>query len=244
MTAAEIAARIMPERAATARAARTSGLALAGLRDLLIVSAPVLFQAAMVLAQSSQPGYNPLRDTISSMVWGPQGWLQTVNLMLFGALMMGLAWQLRPLLAGSAWARLGGLLLLLVGAEFIILGICPTQSPGGAKDAAAVIHGLTVYFVVFSFPAACFLMAKALRVGKLSGFIFPYTIATGIFGTGLMVLGVFLMVRNAHWFGMLERVLLLNGFIWIEVVAVYFVGDGFLKRLRALRSAEVGTNEG
>ena len=237
MTTAEIAARILPRPAVNARAARVSGLVLVSVRDLLIVCAPVLFQLAMVLAQSSQPGYNPLRDTISSMVWGPQGWLQTVNFFFFGALLMGLAWQLRPWLARSTWARVGGLLLLLVGAEFIVLGVCPTASPGGAKDAAAVIHGLTVYFIVFSFPAACFLMAKALRVGKLSEFIFPYTIVTGVFGMGLIVLGLFLMVREAHWFGMLERVLLLNGFIWIEVVAVYFVGDGFVKRLRALKSA-------
>ncbi len=237
MTTAEIAARLLPRPAVNARAARVSGLVIAGVRDLLIVCSPVLFQLAMVLAQSSQPGYNPLRDTISSMVWGPQGWLQTVNFILFGALLMGLAWELRPRLAQTTWARAGGLLLLLVGAEFIILGICPTQSPDGVKDAAAVVHGLTVYFIVISFPAACFLMAKALRVGKLSEFIFPYTIVTGIFGMGLIVLGAFLMVKEAHWFGMLERVLLLNGFIWIEVVAVYFVGDSFLKRLRALKSA-------
>lgn len=237
MTAAEIVARLIPDRVPNASAARVSGFVVASARDLLIVCAPVLFQLAMVLAQSSQPGYNPLRDTISSMVWGPQGWLQTVNFILFGALLIGLAWELRPVLARSGWARLGGLLVLLLGAEFIILGICPTQSPGGAKDAAAVIHGLTVYFIVVSFPAACFLMARALRVGKLSAFIFPYTLATGVFGTGLIVLGVFLMVREAHWFGMLERVLLLNGFVWTEVVAVYFVGDGFLKRVRAFMSA-------
>ncbi len=238
MSATEIAARFIPERVTNVRTARVLSFTLAGARDLLIVGAPVLFQAAMVLAQSTQPGYNPLRDTISSMVWGPQGWLQTVNFFLLGGLLMGLAWELRPVLANSPWARLGGLLLLLLGAEFIILGIFPTASPGGTRDAAAVIHGLTVYFIVISFPAACFLMATALRVGKLSGFIFPYTLATGIFGTGLIVLGAFFMVREAHWFGMLERVLLLNGFVWIEVVAVYFVGDNFLKRVRAFRSAK------
>ena len=99
-----------------------------------------------------------------------------------------------------------------------------------------MIHGVTVYFIVFFFPAACLFLAPVLRVGKLAGFIVTYTIATGILGLGLILLGVFLMANEAHWFGMLERVLLLNGFIWLEVVAVYFVGENFINRLHAVKT--------
>ncbi len=226
MTATELALRMIPEPILTyARAIKVSGSVVSGTIDLLVASSPIIFQVVMVLAQSLQPGYNPLRDTISSMVWGSYGWLQTINFFIFGVLMIALVRKFITGMDKSVMPRFGGILLYLVGLGFIILAIFPTQSPGGVKTLQAVIHGITVYFITFLFPAACFLVAPALRKGRYPGFIFPYTIITGSLGLGLIVLGVFLKIIGAYWFGMLERVLLLNGFIWLEIVGIYYTGQ-------------------
>ena len=216
--------------------ARRAGLLLTGVRDLLTVSGPILLELSIILAQSWQPGYNPLRDTISSMVWGPRGWLQTVNFFLIGATLAALASQLVPILKTRA-ARWGGVALLVVGISFAILGVCPSQSPGGPKNLQAIIHGLTVYVIVFAFPIASFLLARAVRVGKFGQFVAAYSYITSALGMVLIVGGALLMVKDAPWFGMLERVLLLNGFVWMEVVAVYFAGGA------ALHSREEGRYE-
>ena len=50
-------------------------------------------------------------------------------------------------------------------------------------------------------------------------------------------LGAFLMLKDAPWFGMLERLLLLNGFIWLEILAVYFAG-GAANRAKEARGHE------
>ncbi len=216
----------LPARLLTRRLpfdARRAGLLLTGVRDVLTVSGPILLELSIILSQSWQPGYNPLRDTISSMVWGPRGWLQTVNFFLIGATLAALASQLGRVLKTRV-ARWGGVALLVVGISFAILGVCPSQSPGGPKNLQAVIHGLTVYVIVFIFPLACFLLAKAVRVGKIGQFVAVYSYVTGGLGVVLIVAGALLMVGDAPWFGMLERVLLLNGFIWMEVLAVYFAG--------------------
>ncbi len=168
-TAAEIttpwAAEQREESTIWHRALRISRALLATALPLFIITAPLVFQLLMVAAQGLQPGYNPLRDTISSMVWGPQGWLQTGNFVIIGLMLGALAVELRPWAGQSLRAKIGRLLLLSTGAGFIILAICPTQSPGGLKNLAAVIHGITVYGIVFFFPAACFLLAPAAGDG-------------------------------------------------------------------------------
>jgi hypothetical protein len=208
--------------------ARRAGLVLSGVRDLLTVSGPILLELSIILSQSWQPGYNPLRDTISSMVWGPRGWVQTVNFFLIGATLAALASQLRPVLLTRA-ARWGGAALLVVGISFVVLGVCPSQSPGGPRNLPAIIHGITVYVIVFAFPLACFLMARAVRIGKFGRFLAAYSYVTCAFGVALIAAGAFLMAKDAPWFGMIERVLLLNGFTWMEVVAVYFAGGAALR---------------
>jgi hypothetical protein len=214
---AQLPTRRLPLNAARARFLLTRA------RDLLTVCGPILLELSTVIAQSWQPGYNPLRDTISSMVWGPRGWLQTANFFLISATLALLASQFKPFLATRS-AKCGGLALALVGLWFIVLGICPTQSPDGPKTIQAIVHGLTVYFIVLSFPLACFLLAPAVRAGRLGKLVAGYTYATGMLGVALIATGAFLIAREAHWFGMLERLLLLNGFVWLEIVAVYFAG--------------------
>jgi hypothetical protein len=44
------------------------------------------------------------------------------------------------------------------------------------------------------------------------------------------------MLKEAHWFGMLERLLLLPGFIWLEVVAIYFTGDKLINGIKNIKS--------
>ena len=227
----------LPARSITRRLAfdaRRVGLLLSGARDLLTVCGPIALELSMILTQSWQQGYNPLRDTISSMVWGQGGWLQTANFFLIGATLAALASQLRPLLTSRA-ARWGGLALLVTGLSFVVLGVCPTQSPEGPKTIQAIVHGVTVYVIVFFFPLACFLLAPAVRVGRFGQFAAAYSYATGALGVTLIAAGAFLMVKELPWFGMLERLLLLNGFVWMEIVAVYFAGGAAHRGMEALR---------
>ncbi len=227
----------LPARLVTRRLAfdaRRVGLLLSGARDLLTVCGPIALELSIILTQSWQQGYNPVRDTISSMVWGQGGWLQTVNFFLAGATLAALASQLKPLLTTRA-ARWGGIALLVTGISFVVLGACPTQSPEGPRTIQAIVHGVTVYVIVFFFPLACFLLAPAVRVGGFGQFAAAYSYATGALGVVLIAVGAFLMAEEIPWFGMLERLLLLNGFVWIEILAVYFAGGAAHRGVEASR---------
>ncbi len=230
MTAGELAQRLIPEPIIRhIRIPQALRLATVSIKDGLIVTAPVFSQLVLIVSQSMQPGYNPIRDTISSLVWGPGGWLQTVNFCIFGVLLVSLALKLYPGGAGKVGHRAGGSLLFLIGLGFFILAICPTRSPGSPQTVPTVIHGIAVYFIVFLFPVVCFLLAPVFKSEPGSRFLFFYSTATGALSLAVIIGGVFLVIGEAHWFGMLERVLLLNGFIWIEVVGIQFLGLDFTR---------------
>ena len=53
------------------------------------------------------PGYRPLRHTVSAFALGDFGWVQTVNFLLTGGLLVAFACGLRPALqrySGGRWA--------------------------------------------------------------------------------------------------------------------------------------------
>jgi hypothetical protein len=221
MTTTEFTSKLLPQP--IARYVRIPGRAVNGVLDLLVTTFTLLFQVVMILAQTLQVGYNPLRDTISSMVWGRFGWLQTLNFYLIGFFMVLLIRRLKMYLPNNKAAQAGRAFLYVIAIGFIILGICPTQSPGSVKTIQAIIHGIAVYFITFSFPVSCFLLASSLRKGNGHKHLLLYTFVTGYIGLGLIAFGVYLNIIGAHWFGMLERLLLLSGFMWLEIL--YLVSD-------------------
>jgi hypothetical protein len=192
--------------------------------ELALLAGPAVFQAIIVLVQVRQPGYNPLRDTISSLVWGTGGWLQTVNFFLVGFMLLGMAWTLRSRLRGKITGLTGCFSLGLMGVGFIILGIFPAREAGGPQTLRAMVHGVTVYSIILLFLAACFFLASSLRDLARSRAMFVYTIATGVLCAFFIVAGIFIMIAQVYWFGILERVLLLDGFIWLEVVMYLALG--------------------
>jgi hypothetical protein len=75
--------------------------------DLLacgIVAGPLFF-AISSIAGALRPGYDPLRHPVSSLEFGPQGWMQAVNLLLTGTLVVFFGWVSGRQSAGWAAGR-------------------------------------------------------------------------------------------------------------------------------------------
>ena len=203
-----------------------------GINYILILSAPVLFQLMMLVNQFLQPGYNPIRDTISSLVWGNSGWIQTVNFYLFGFLLMLFAVKFLANRNSRVNYRASGILLLLIALGFIILGICPTQSPGADQSVQSIIHGVTVYCIIILFPMVCFVLATVFRNDIYPKSLFIYTCITGTLNLVFIILGAFFAMQHEYWFGMVERLLIMNAFIWIEVIGIQVLGGSPTRAIR------------
>ena len=187
--------------------------------SLAAISGPGLFLIIMTIVESLQPGYNRIQQTISMLVLGPYGWLQTVVFFVFGFLLIVFAVRLYFAIRKTRVSKFGVTSLILIGFSFFLIGIFPTQSPGTAPTLSSLIHRYAASSIAVIFPLACFLIAPGLRADPRWKGWFPYTIATGLLATIVAILGA-LVSPDWSWDGLHERVMLLNGLVWIEVTAI------------------------
>src|SRR5262249_20135922 len=102
-------------------------LALAG------VAGPIVF-AAIVLTQTAlRPDHSLIADPISALEIGQYGWVQNVNFIVLGTLMIVFAVALRLGVAGAVARETGFTLLVVSGVGLLLQGLFPAH-PGGAPQ--------------------------------------------------------------------------------------------------------------
>lgn len=107
-----------------------------------------LFVTLFLVEGAVRPEYNPLRHPVSSLALGDLGWVQTVNFLVAGLLMLafavGLRRALRPL-EGSTWGSLlvGASAIGLLGAGVFVADPIDGYPPGALdRSLHSSLHGV------------------------------------------------------------------------------------------------------
>jgi hypothetical protein len=134
-----------------------------------VVAGPLFF-AVFSVAGASRAGYDPLRHPVSSLEFGPSGWVQSVNFVLTGVLVVLFAWAARAIVRSVGGGRTVWILLTLVGLGLVGAGFFPPDPlsgypPGSAPTAPdpslhRVLHDLFSTPVFTALPAAAVVMAR------------------------------------------------------------------------------------
>jgi hypothetical protein len=188
-----------------------SFLALAGM------IAPVFLGVADLIAGINTPGYNPLKDSISSLALSPYGWMQTIGFLVLGLLVELFAAGLLFSVRSRYGFRFGIAILVWFGFELLLLGAFHTDI-SGVSTLEGMIHGWAAKTVFWLFPLVCILIASSLKNDTNWKNLYKYNRVTAVLGlilafTGILTLGGF------EWFGLYERILVYNVIIWLEVVS-------------------------
>ncbi|WP_329084040.1 MULTISPECIES: DUF998 domain-containing protein [unclassified Streptosporangium] len=194
------------------------------------VAAGVLVPALILTDGATRPGYSLWHHGASQLGTGQRGWLQTVNFVIGGLLLLAFAAGLRRVLCrapqpGRA-AIWGPILLAAAGLALAVAGIVPTDPalgyPPGRPEvitATGRVHGLAGLGLFATLAATPFVLARPLRgsnqgwvaYSRWSGaLVIAFAIAAGV-AFRLDVQGV---LRPAPA-GLLEHAALLVGFAWI-----------------------------
>jgi hypothetical protein len=183
------------------------------------VFGPIAFLGATLVLESVNPGYDRVRDTISSLVWGQYGWTEAAVFCLFGASVIALVFRFGRIAPGKAGLKIARMLLMAIGAGFLIIAFCPTYHPTGATALVASIHEYTVRVMAVLFPLECAFTAAAIpdRPWRV---LREYTWICAAAGAVLVIPAAVAVVTDAPWLGLIERVLLANGLIWTEAMAI------------------------
>ncbi|MEU8761073.1 DUF998 domain-containing protein [Streptomyces sp. NPDC048659] len=165
-----------------------------------VVAGP-LFLAAGVAQGAAREGFDFGRNALSQLALGAAGWIQTLNFLVAGALLLAGAAGLRRLLGGGPGGTWGPALTGVFALSFWAAAVFPADPgagfPAGAPDATVLsAHGtahllagtagylaLCAAFVVLARPLA----ARGLRGWALASRLAPVAVLAGFAGSGASV---------------------------------------------------------
>ena len=208
------------------------------------VAGPLVFVVGFVLIGAVRAGYDPIRQFVSLLSLTADGWLQTVNFLVTGALIVGGAIGLRRVLTsgpGSTWVPI---LIGIAGIGIVLAGVFTTDpsqgyplgAPAGVPTAystSGAIHQAVSTVVFFGLPIAAFVLARRFR--NDGGYWATYCRGSGV-GIVAFLIAAFSVPDVA---GLLQRIAIMLAYGWIARVMWRFAheADGVVSPARGTGDA-------
>ena len=197
------------------------------------VVGPLLFIVVFLLEGATRPGYSAWRHYVSQLATGDGGWVQVVNFLVCGSLVLVFAVALRDSIKGSRGSIGGPLLLGLFAVALLIAGAFSTDPalgyPVGAAQvhtAHGMIHGFAGLLAFTLLPAAAFVMARHFAaVGERRWVVYSMVVGAVIIVMFIASTTVSAMDGAGTWpnapTGFLQRIAIITGWTWIAMVALH-----------------------
>jgi hypothetical protein len=216
---------------------KNTGQISASAKMLLTVGAVAgpLFTLLWIIESLTRADYNPLRHPVSSLALGDFGWMQVVNFIVAGLLMLAFALGLRLVLRAQKGSTWGPLLVAIWAIGLIGAGIFITDPvsgyPPGTPDliVSPTAHGaLHDQFSLPGFAAltgACFVFSYRFAGEGERGWAF-YSVFTGIlFPAGIMLASAAFSQNESlvAFGGLIQRVTITIGWAWLTLLAVHML---------------------
>ena len=187
---------------------------------LVGIVGPIVVIVGDLAASLSTPGYSLVLDSVSSLALTGIGWLQSICFLAMGLLLeifvAGLFFNIRR--AGGFHA--GIILLALCGFVLMLIATFHMDHPE-APPIDGIIHTIASYGLGLLFPIAILLLAPSFKSTPNWKIIFVYTLIAGVLAFSLII-GAF-FTEQTGWFGLYERIIIVNALVWVEVVAIHFL---------------------
>ncbi len=193
---------------------------------------PLLFIAVFLIEGATRPGYSAWRHYVSQLATGDGGWMQVVNFLVCGTLVLLFAMGLRSALRRTRGSIGAPLLLGLFAVALLVAGTFSTDPALGYPVGAApvhtahgMIHGLAGLAAFTLLPAAAFVMAWHFGGEPSSRRWVIYSLTVGVVIVAMFIAStaVSTMDELGAWpnapTGFLQRIAIITGWTWIAMVA-------------------------
>lgn len=201
------------------------------------VIGPLLFIVVFLIEGATRPGYSAWRTDVSYLALSNQGWEQTANFLVCGALCIAFAVGLQRIWHTGRASVWGPRLVGLFGLGLLIAGVFMTDPgqgyPAGAPLSGGLytwhgwIHGINgLLFFNVVLPAACFVLARRFAADPNHR-----RWATYSWLTGAIILVISLPINTfvlpfAEYAGLpvveglIQRVEIIMGWVWLALTAL------------------------
>ena len=184
---------------------------------------PTLSIILSLVIGAFHPDYNPVKQTISELVYYPQGWLQATDFIILGIWLTLLALKCYASFARKTTTKIAAILFSVLALGFFTIAICPTNIPGKELTVRGLIHERTAQMICGLFPVICSLMIPEFKANKNWNKLIIYTEITALIGLVLGITGAAIMITDAPYLGIIERLIFLNAVIWLVIVGVNII---------------------
>jgi hypothetical protein len=189
----------------------------------------------LLILGATRPGYNAWIVPDSNLELGEGGWIQITNYIVTGALLLAFAIGMRRVLRTGPGSMWGPILLGAYGLTFIAIGpILPDPAlgyPPGASSALTIHGAIHIVFGLLQFTsliAACFVLARRDATLERRGWSW-YSVATGLLvAASYVAFALTTKLFDGGPPGLIERIGIIGGGIWIALLATRLMGMRFL----------------
>lgn len=181
---------------------------------------PIVFLAMTATAHIMRGNYDWVRQTISELALGADGWIAVASFLTLAVIIAILALRLLSNMQRRRGLKTAIVFLVLIGIGFMLIGIFPTDPKEAPLTLHNLVHQGAVRVIASLFPFACFLLAPSLRADRRWRPLFVHTLVAGALALGLDILWVATPDFLDSRLGLYERVLAGNALVWMEVMAV------------------------
>ena len=205
------------------------------LRPLLTAGlvGPLLFIVVFLVEGITRPGYSAWRHYVSQLATGNSGWVQVVNFVVCGALVIGFAFGLRQTLRPGRASLAAPILMGLFGSALIVAGVFSTDPALGYPVGAlpihtthGMVHGLAGLAAFSLLPVTALVMAWRFSADSATRRWAMYSVAIGLLIIGCFIASTAFSVLDERGVltnaptGFVQRVAIIGGWTWIAMVAL------------------------
>jgi hypothetical membrane protein len=198
------------------------------------IAGPVMFAMVALVHSLLRQDHNLVAHPISALAAGTSGWVQNVNFLLFGLLMIAYAVGLHLGVRPSRWGVVGFAFLVLSGIGLMWGSVFPATDATGAFDENRVLHIPGFIMTFLGAGVGLMVMSRRMAGDPRWQSVATYALATGIAMLVLILVGGGLVRPPGAplhaWFGLFQWVLLA---VWFPCTIILA-----LRLLRVSRAAD------
>lgn len=185
---------------------------------------PTLFVAIFTLEGWLRPGYKPLEMYVSALSLGQRGWIQIVNFVVFGVLLLVFTRGVAAEFSHGYASRRGLILLTIIAIGYLLSGpfvMDPMGTPQNQMSIHGTLHGIFGAIVFLLMPISCFVYVRRFRADPKWQSFQWWTLGLGtLSATGAILLTVATKLPATqpvfhNWLGLIQRTAIVPFMIWI-----------------------------
>ena len=204
----------LPDRRKVFRMLDAHGiLALAG------IVGPLILVTMDLIAAFAEPKYSLVRQSMSSLALTSKGWIETIGFMLMGLMIESFTAGLYLNIKRRRGFGFGIGLLAFFGFGMLVVGTFHTKAVGAPATFSSNVHTVAADCVLGFFPIALAVMLPSIKNDRRWHRMFRYTVITGVIALLMAVCQPFLP-DDFRFFGLYERIMVLNAITWLGTFAV------------------------